>query len=59
MSNDSFNLDYERNRQGEGNFVVGAGWRTASSQRQLKREQRRHQLKQQRQLKSQSRGFGS
>ena len=39
--------------------VIYGAWRTASPQRQHKREQRRQQLKQQRQAKPQARGFGS
>ena len=39
--------------------VIYGSWRSASPQRQHKREQRRQQLKQQSQVKPQARGFGS
>ena len=38
--------------------TIYGSFRTASPQRQFKREQRRHHLKQQRQAKPQARGFG-
>ena len=47
----------EKNLIRKGGFIAGT-FRAASPQRQFKREQRRKQLKQQRQAKPQARGFG-
>ena len=57
MCEDYQHLD--KNRLKKSSSTIYGSFRTASPQRQFKREQGRHQLKQQRQAKPQARGFGS
>ena len=49
----------DKNRLKKSSSTIYGSFRTASPQRQFKREQRRQLLKQQRQAKPQARGFGS